>query len=688
MEWRIEQDLSLLSLQHMTPSLRNRLSENCANAFKAAWKSALKFRRIRKPSEWAVEERFLAVGSSPLVETQAKRFTHDSFPHCVEQMDSLDDPSVKFLVIWAAIRDGKTSSVCLSGIGRMVDDTGGNAYSVHPTEDDADKFSEQDLETMIESSPSIREKFVKRKSRDAGRTKGFKKYSGGSIRIVTAGSATKFRGTSVRLMCLHELDALPAEIIAKAEGRVKGYRKGKIIKESTCTSAPELNDKGEIKQYRSNIHEAYDLGDQRNWFCSCKKCGHLQTIKFKQFGCEDGDMAKGHYACEACEYQHSPAEFRTICATGKWFPTAGLTDEEKEDILANFHKAKAKNPAVRSYWRNGFNSLLPHHESYANKIHEYLAEAEDAKRDPQKFKTWQNEIAAELHNPESESEAAPDWQPIYNRRENYADEKGNIIVPRGALWMGIGIDVHPDRIEFGKIGYGRREEAWHLRSGVVWGDKHDEATWTELEGELQRAYTHELGGQLGVGLAFCDCSHGAEQVGRWLLSLRDKGSPLYRKVFACRGAITFPHPIVVDRHTRLMKNLFGFWVGGDEGKDYIYAKLRAPIITNQIVPDGFRHYGKNCDRKFFEQLTAEQVSIEFKNGEEIRRYKNPLKRRNEQLDLALYSLAAFKLRQRRIDWDALEKELTVEVKAEKKPAAEKSNPFASMAGASGIARRW
>src|SRR4051812_4805143 len=78
----------------------------------------------RKPSVWAPEVRIMPIGG-PISGNHTVPYDHRYMPHCVEQMDAADDPSVRMVVIWAGVRDGKTAG-CLNIIGRTVtDDPGG-----------------------------------------------------------------------------------------------------------------------------------------------------------------------------------------------------------------------------------------------------------------------------------------------------------------------------------------------------------------------------------------------------------------------------------------------------------------------------------------------------------------------------------------------------------------------------------
>ena len=465
----------------MKPEIEASLHAGAVELFWQEFRANILPRRKRKPSEWAVEERILAAGQSPLSSGDPIRYRHAVMPHCVEPMDDADDPTVAKIVLWFAIREGKTGGVCLNIFGRTVTDDPGNVYSVHPTQDDVAKFSNDDIEPMIDAC--LKDYFVEKKSRDSGRTIGFKKFKGGSLRIVSAGSLTKFRGTAVKVLLLHEVDALNPDAIFKALGRTTGFSDAIIVLESSGTFAPTIDPVTGEKIYNSKIHEAYDQGDQRKRFSECASCHHLQIIYYRNFAWPPGRMDRATWNCSKCGYEHSAAEWRKAAENSRWFPTAGLNEDQIEDILHHHHKDRAKDPTVRSYWKNGFTSLLPTGKGYKTKLHEFVAKGEAAKTSVEALRVWTQEVAAELWDPELEGEPPPAWRPIFDRREDYG-----LTVPLGGLYMTCFGDLQLNRIEIGWRAFGRNEESWGMDHVVLDGHIRDPEVWQALRHELSRRW--------------------------------------------------------------------------------------------------------------------------------------------------------------------------------------------------------
>lgn len=641
----------------MPTEVEKRKRINARHVFLRDWQGDLAPRRKRKPSEWAEQVRKVPQGG-PLSPLGTTGYSHEWMGHAVEIMDAADNPDVRMIVNWSGIRDSKTS-ICLCILGRTVTEDPGGIYSVHPTDDDVAKFSNDDVEPMIELC--LEKYFVQKKSRDSGRTIGFKKFIGGSLRIVSAGSLTKFRGSTVKVLFLHEADALVIESIYKALGRTEGLSDAIIVMESTGTNAPGIGQNGETV-YNSVIHEHYEKGDMRKWFCKCADCGALQWLKYRQFKWPTGKMEQAKYHCERCDYGHNEKEWRHMVkaklfgGTAEWHPTAGLTLEQQQDIAKNHVHARPKQPEVRSYWRNGFNSLLPKGKGYKTKLHEFVARGEAAKSSKEALKTWTNEIAAELWDASGSTEAPPDWKKIFDRREGYILE-GNTspIIPARGLVLTAGVDVHKNRLEVTWGAYGRKEEYWGIMHNVLMGEVQDEAVWKELERELRREFRHETGATKALDFALVDGGKWPDWVYRFLSMLAHDGSDVQGRVRACRGASQKVHPLIDPVFKSLAKNLKGHWVGTHEAKDLIYTRLKKPIGENGEIPEGYRHYPMSFPQVHFEQLVSERVSILWERGEEIRLYTNEEHARNEALDTEVYGLAAFRVR--RWNYDAIEADL-------------------------------
>jgi phage terminase large subunit GpA-like protein len=630
----------------------------------------------RKPSLWASEVRLMPMGG-PISGNAVVPYDHRYMPHAVEIMDAADDPNVRVVVNWSAVRDAKTA-ICLNIMGRTVTDKPGGIYSVHPIDDDVAKFSNDDVEPMIDLCLS--EYFVAKKSRDSGRTINYKKFRGGSIRIVNAGGITKFRGSTVTALFLHEIDGygrnlkpshdpkvmrIAKESIHKAINRTKGIADAIIFLESTCTYAPTVLEDGTL-EYNSPIQEWHDKGDKRKWFCRCRACGAMQWMKYAQIQARTGDKREARYYCEQCDADHTPRQWRRMCEAGIWYPTAGLTEGDLQEIEISHKDARALQPEVRSYWRNGFSSLLPHHTAYASKLHEFLAEGEAAKSSKEAEKTWTNEIAAELWSLEEEKVPPPAYQPILDGREDYQE------APLPALVLTNATDVHGDRLEVEWRAWARNEENWGMGHFVLFGDTNRTEVWEEWTTHLQRTFPHASGAKLRLALALVDGGWRVDPILATLRRLALHNVPgVSGKIIVSKGVPEWQG--VIHRNWATIKDRAkGIHIGTWAAKGLIYDRLEwhssqdKPTSLNGLKLEGFIHFSRDYQDEFIRQIVSESPVFQIIKGVNVRTFKNPEGNRNEALDLLVGNLAAF--RRRRWDFDQLQHEIDEQVRELKETA--------------------
>lgn len=617
-----------------------------------------------------MEERRIGRGASPLSQFADIKYSDNVFPWCQEPTESAVDNEVTHTALMFASALGKTDGIVTNIVGWGMTDRPTNQMSAWPSEQQRDKYSRDVIESgLIESTPCVQSVVVEKKSRDTGRTITYKKFAGGSLNLVAAGSPLAFRGPRIGIAHAAEVDGMgatvgvegdPVELIFK---RCEGFADAIKIVEGTPTLSPRIDRNGK-KIYRSRIQYWFERSDQRKWFCPCRQCGHRQVWMWAQIRWPKGHMDKGMLHCEKCDAAHDDKQRMQSIRKGKWQATAPFT-------------------GIRGYWLNGINSLLPAEKGFRNKIHQFIEDWNRAATgmDPQfSLRTWKNTFLCEVDDPEGETEPPPEWKSVFLRREDYATESRPPILPERCLVLTVGVDVHKNRLEVNWGGHGRNNEFWGIMHNKLPGEVQDGTVWKELERELRRTFpwARSDGPPVGLSMALVDAGKWPEWI-YWFLghgSAKDHrpldGSPVRGKVRACRGSNIFPHPHIDQRFSSLAKNLKGHWIGPDEGKDLIYTRLRLQVPEDGTIPDGYRHYPLSYPEQHFEQLTSERVSIEYVRGEEVRRYKNEEHARNETLDCENYGEAAFKLL--RPNWDAIEEDLRGRLDSQKEEDEEEEKP--------------
>jgi phage terminase large subunit GpA-like protein len=632
------------------------------------WALTLTPRTKRKTSLWAETVRRIAAGQSPLSTGNDIPYRHEVAPHAVEPMDAVDDPAVNTIVLWWGRRMGKTEGVCGNVIGRTITDNPCNILDAWPVEDSSDRYSRDVIEPMIAATPELDAVFVEKKSRDSGRTIDYKRFIGGSLYIINAGSKSKMRGMAASVVLLHEVDAYPTssqgegDPIAKALGRSEGFGDAIKIIESTGTFAADIDPINGTKIYHSNIEMWFDRSDQRKWFCPCRGCGAMHWLKWEQI--KKLDRKSGqlyYYVCQDCDIDHNEAQWRKMVSSGTWKATAPFLN------------------GIRGYWINGFNSLLPRGKGYRSKLHQFAVEGERALAGkPEEKQVWINEVKTELVSV-SEGEDPPAVQAILDGREDYATEE-RVIVPKQALVITTMTDMHPNRLEVEWRAWAKNEESWGLGHFVIFGNVYRMELWDEWSHHLQKTFQHELGGTAKLNMAFLDSGWNADSAIAIIRKLNSKGSQIpgvTGKIMMSKGVAQWNSVIYngwgnIKQQGKGGATYKGVHIGTWRAKSIIYERLRWHSAAEK-PSEGYIHFGKIYSDEFIRQTVSEKASIKIINGKEVESFKNPEANRNEALDLLVGNLAAFRLR--RWDFQRMEKELIDEAairRGEKQPELRKS----------------
>lgn len=661
--------------------LRDQYRKAAEDSALEAWREGLRIREKRLPSVWAPTVRRIAAGQSPLSGGNDISYRHDVMPHAVEPMDAVDDPEVNTIVLWMARRMGKTEGICGNVIGRTITDDPGNILDVWPVEDSSHKYSRDVIEPMIGATPELDAVFVERKSRDSGRTIDYKRFIGGSLYIINAGSKSKTRGMAIKVALLHEVDAYPpssqgeGDPIAKALGRTEGFGDAIKIIESTGVWASDVDPATGKKIYHSNIELWYDRSDQRKWFCPCRSCGARHWLKWEQIRALDRKSGElYYYVCQDCDTDHNDKQWRLMVSRGVWKATAPFVN------------------GIRGYWINGFNSLLPRGKGFRSKLHQFAVEGETALNGkPEEKQVWINEVKTELISA-SKGEEPPAYQAILDGREDYAvalpggDEK--ILVPKAGLVLTSMTDLHPNRLEIEWRAWARNEESWGLGHYVLFGDTSKSEVWEEWTRHLQRKFDHELGGKMGLSLAFIDGGWNTDPIIATLLRMRLNNVPgVTGKVLISKGVPEW-QSVIHKGWAGIKDKAKGVHIGTWRAKSLIYERLRWHSAKEK-PSEGFIHFGKNYDDEYLRQVVSEKsiirIDLPKAIGKEVETFKNPENNRNEALDLLVGNLAAF--RRKRWDFDLLEKELT-KTPDDGKPVEQPKRVAVATVNRGGLGRGW
>jgi len=564
-------------------------------------------------SAWADRHRVL----SPRGANEAGPWRTSRTPYLREIMDALSPshPAQRVIVMKGA-QVGATEAGN-NWIGYVIHHAPGPMLAVQPTVELARRFSTQRVDPLIEDTPAVRARVAPARSRDSGNTLLSKEFPGGILVMTGANSAVGLRSMPARYLFLDEIDAYPpsadeeGEPVALAEARTRTFSwRRKVFLVSTPT----------IKGL-SRIEREFEASDRRRYVVPCPFCGARQALTFERLRWEWGRPETVHYVCEGCETPIEEHHKTMMLAGGGWQATSTSADP----LTVGFHISGLYSPVGWLSWER------------------IAREWEAAQANDEAKRSFRNGVLGETW---FEPGDAPDWQRLYDRRENHRIG----IVPAGGLLLTAGADVQKDRIEVSVWAWGRGLESWLVDHLVIDGSPALAEAWGALDELLRRTWRSDGGGVLRLTrMAIDSGGQFTAEVYAWarrqsvgcVMAVKgvdgfDRSTPVAGPSFveARRGA----------QRTRSGVRLWTVSVAVFKSELYRALRLEAPtdeaLAAGAGFPAGYVHLPRGLDAERIRQLVAEQlVSVRTRRGFERLEWQK-LRERNEMLDCRVYARAA------------------------------------------------
>ena len=189
-----------------------------------------------------------------------------------------------------------------------------------------------------------------------------------------------------------------------------------------------------------------------------------------------------------------------------------------------------------------------------------------------------------------ETGEAPDWQRLYERREQW--QIGT--VPSGGLFLTAGADVQKDRIEVDVWAWGRGLESWLIDHIVIDGGPERAESWNALHRLLGQTWPHAHGAQLGLAKLAIDTGYESPAVYAWARRAGHAQVAPIKGVEGFNRAAPVIGPTHVDvteggKKLRRGARLWTIAVATFKSETYRYLRLSAP--TDEEVAAGCRMPG-------------------------------------------------------------------------------------------------
>ncbi len=560
-------------------------------------------------------------------------------PYLKEIMDNLTSvsPAQRIVFMKGAQLGGTEMGLCW--LGYVVHKNPGTFMMVEPTVDMAKRHSRQRIEPQINAVPELNTLIPPARQRDSGNTMLNKDFPGGSLVLTGANSAASLRSTPARYIFMDEVDAYPVDVdgegdpIALLERRAVtfAYRR-KIL----LVSTPTL-------QATSRIAREFERSDKRYYFVPCPFCEYKQRLVFGRLHWQEGNPKTVQYSCVACERLIDERHKMTMLAQGEWQATA-----KGDGTTLGYHLSSLYSPIGWQSWA------------------EIAQLFEQSQARPELMKTFINTMLGE---PFAEGFEAPEWERLYERRENYAIGT----MPEGGLFLTAGVDVQRNRIECEIVAWGRNKISWSVDYQVLDGDTAQTSVWRKLEKLLNTDWPHAYGNTFPIRVMCIDSGYATQTVYDWVRhhpqatwgasGARASTARTVTAIKGCAGDRSLLHSVARTHIGGKRLGIKRWNISSSVGKEELYRWLRLPKPTDEALAQGEPYSPGSCHfplygEEYFKQLTAERLVTKTHKGFPKMIWEKDPTRNNEALDCRVYARAAASIygidRFKESDWQRLE----------------------------------
>lgn len=571
-------------------------------------------------SQWADNYRMLSSGIS----AEPGKWKTSRAPYQKDIMNAFTEPGIHRVVVKSSSQIGK-SDMMNNVIGRFAHLDPCAIMMIQPTIDMAQDYSKTRIAPMIRDTKVLNNLFYDVKSRDANNTILSKVFPGGRLIMCGANSPAGLASRPIRILLADEVDRFPdsagteGDPVDLAAKRMTTFRNSCMGLFSTPTN-----------EGSSRIDEEYLAGTQEEWQHKCPNCGEYHLLRHI-------DMTVDYKEIK------TPGGKKTVIVNDvKWrCPHCGFSFSEKEMKQTPqkyiSRNADALKNGIRSFFVNGFTSPWM---IWSKIMREWL----EAKGDPEREKVIMNTVFGESYKQKG---AFEDEQIFLRRRESYGAE-----LPNGVLLLTAAIDTQDNRLEYEVVGWGKEEECWGIRKGIVLGAPNQARTWKEIDNILDKTYHFADGKGLKVVRTFIDSGgHYTSDVYNYCqknfhkqrFAIKGRGGPGIPLIYKIAKANNAKAPLIL--------------LGVDDGKQQIMDRLSidspGPLYFHFPQDEGIKELSnRGYDDLYFKGIISEHKKVYKRNGVLREVWETTKNVRNEPLDLRNYNLACMK--SLKPDWVKLE----------------------------------
>lgn len=490
--------------------------------------------------------------------------------------------------------------------GGSMDMDPGDFLYVHPTEDNASRWSKLKLMPFIKGSTALTSIFPLRE-RDGTNSILLKERRDGRGAILISGANSPASLSQVSMPRAVHDDLAKWEMNTagdpetQADSRSLAYEFAKLFKVSTPMIEPGCR-----------ITRNFLAGSQEKFYVPCPHCDAMQTLDWENM-LADLDEARpedAHFTCVECGteiHQHHRAQMRR---RGEW---------------------RAAEPAMRRVHRSFYIwSAYSELQSWELIARSWLK----AKGDPKSEQTFLNDLVGRAYKATGE---APPWEALRDRAAKNERKAGTI--PAGMPIVTAGVDCQVDRCEWQVKAYGPNQRRAVVQYGVIKGHISSAEAREGLDALLKQGFPNAFGREIAIDVLAIDGNAWTEDVWGWA-----KRHPSSR-VIMVRGVKSEAAPLLMqvkkerNRSGKALpysKRFFNFATSVLKWATY------RDLLKEASLERGFIDLPSGLEDAYFQQLTSEtRKEVRNKTGNLEYRWIEDPNTRNEALDTFNQSDAAF-----------------------------------------------
>ena len=524
-------------------------------------------------------------------------YNRRTFPYFDEVLRALspDDPC-RYVTLKCSAQIGKTVMMNIFLGGTMFMDPC-DFLVVHPTEENARRWSKLKLRLLLRGTPSLDAIFPE-KSRDGSDSVFMKEHRDGLGSILISGANSPASLSQVTMPRQAQDDLAKWEMNpagdpeTQADSRSGSVEFAKILKTSTPLVMPGCR-----------ITKNFNDGSQEHPYVPCPHCQHEQVLEWENMaaGLDEADPDAAHFTCISCGTQ---------------------IDEHHRPQMLEGLRWIAHNPRGASYHRSfwiwaAYSPLY----SWGRIARAWIK----AKGDSAAEQVFFNDVVGKAWETRGE---APPWEKLRDRAAQSHYVRGN--VPAGGLVLTLGIDCQADFVACQIVAWGKDYRRFVVDYFAVPGHISTDGCRQKLSDLLQQTWPNAAGRRLGLDMAAIDGNAWTEDVWDW--ARRHPKS----KLIMVRGGNNDHAPRIAkvkkernDRTGQLRK-----WAGRffNFNASILKMALYRDLAKDDPLEKGGVAFPSGLEEQYFQELTAEHRKPVKKHGFTTWRWEKDPGHPNEALD--------------------------------------------------------